>query len=96
MDLTAGVPSRAKPGRPTEAQQGGAMATLRKLAGVRGFLVSEHRFKKEKHHRNEELTANSRRCFAGAEERREELAARGGLLGFWSRAAGGSRAWFLR
>jgi hypothetical protein len=44
------------------------MATVGKLAGVRGFLVSEHRFKKEKHHRNEELTANSRRCFAGAEE----------------------------
>ena len=57
------------------------MATVGKLAGVRGFLVSEHRFKKEKHHQNEELTANSRRCFAGAEERREELAARGKALG---------------
>jgi len=60
---------------------GGAMATTWKLAGVRWLLVSEHRFKKEKHHRNEELTANSRWCFAGAEERREELAARGKALG---------------
>jgi hypothetical protein len=53
-----------------------SIAGRKKLAGDDGLLDSEHRFAKGKHHRNEELTANSRRCFAGAEERREELAPR--------------------
>jgi hypothetical protein len=58
-----------------------SIAGRKKLAGDDGLLDSEHRFAKGKHHRNEELTANSRRCFAGAEERLEELAARGNVLG---------------
>ena len=49
LHLTAGVPSRPSlAGRP-------------ELAGVRGFLVSEHRFKKEKHQDAEKLHANSPR-----------------------------------
>ena len=37
------------------------MATVPKLVGVRGFLVSEYRFKKEKHRDAEKLHANSPR-----------------------------------
>ena len=53
----------------------------KKLAGDDGLLDSEHRFAKGKHHGVEELTASSRRCFSGAEERRVGLAARGKVLG---------------
>ena len=71
LDLTVQKATGGPGGGPASRgvlRRGGAMAGAPELAGVRWLLVSEHRFKKEKHQRDEELTANSRRCFAGAEE----------------------------
>jgi len=84
IDPTVLRPSGRARRRPAVCLLSGAVVAMDRapeLAGVRWLPVSEHRFKKEKHQRNEELTANSRRCFAGAEERREELAVRGKALG---------------
>ena len=54
-DLGGGRPPGSQPRR------GGAMAGASELAGARGLLVSEHRFKKEKHRDAEKLHANSPR-----------------------------------
>jgi hypothetical protein len=57
------------------------MATARKLAGVRWLLVSEHRFKKEKHRDEEELTTISSKRLVGSERERRGLAAERNKIG---------------
>ena len=80
IDRTALVPPGGPAGSPA-IRHGGSIAGRNKLAGDDRLLDSEHRFAKGKHHGVEELTASSRRCFSGAEERRVGLAACGKVLG---------------
>ena len=50
------------------------------LTGAPRLLLSQHRFKKEKHRGDEQLTAKSRRCSIGAEGQGAGLAACGSSL----------------
>jgi len=64
-----------------QLRRGGSIAGRKELAGDDRLLDSEHQFAKGKRREGEKLTASSTRCFAGVEERRVGLTARGKVLG---------------
>jgi len=76
-------------GGPASRESSGAVvaiAAAAKLAGARRSCEPVHQNLCRGHGKEEELTANSRRCFAVVEERREELAVCGNALGIAARS----------